>query len=98
MSKANILILEWIGSICGLTGSFLLATNTAISSYGWLAFIAANIATIGFAVQIRRHGLLVQQIGFIASSLLGLYRSDLGSSAVAYIVGLATGFGPMPIS
>ena len=41
----------------------------------WLAFLAANLAMIGFAVGIHRYGLLVQQVGFMATSLLGIYRA-----------------------
>ena len=36
--------LEWIGSLSGLVGAFLLATHTRGSRYGWLAFLAANLA------------------------------------------------------
>jgi len=69
--------LEWAGCVFGLLGAFLLATNTRISRYGWWAFFAANIAMIGLAIKIERHGLLVQQIGFMATSMLGLYRTGL---------------------
>jgi hypothetical protein len=67
--------LEWTGSILGLLGAFVLATSTGMSRYGWIAFLAANIAMIGFAYGIGRYGLLVQQLGFMATSLLGIYRS-----------------------
>ena len=68
---------EWIGSGLGLGGAFLLATNSRLSRYGWLAFLGANIAMIVFAVGIDAYGLLVQQLGFTATSCLGLYRSRL---------------------
>ena len=67
--------LEWAGSLSGLAGAFLLATHTRFSRYGWLAFLAANLALIGFAIGIGRYGLLVQQVGFTATTLLGLYRA-----------------------
>jgi nicotinamide riboside transporter PnuC len=67
--------LEWIGCVAGLLGAFLLATNTHISRYGWLAFIVANIALIAFSIDIGRFGLLLQQLGFTATSLLGIYRA-----------------------
>lgn len=66
---------EWAGSILGLLGAFLLATHTRLSRYGWLAFFAANLAMIAFALGIDRYGLLVQQIGFMGTSVLGLYRA-----------------------
>jgi hypothetical protein len=69
--------LEWIGALSGLLGAFLLATHTNISRYGWVAFLAANIALIGFAIGIERYGLLLQQVGFMATSLLGMYRAGM---------------------
>lgn len=72
--------LEWIGSLSGLLGALLLATHTRVSQYGWIAFFVANVALIAFSVGIDRYGLLVQQLGFMGTSLLGLYRSGLFSS------------------
>ncbi|MBK4736146.1 hypothetical protein [Noviherbaspirillum pedocola] len=66
---------EWAGSLLGLVGAFLLATHTRFSRYGWLAFFAANLAMIAFALGIHRYGLLLQQTGFVATSILGLYRA-----------------------
>lgn len=70
-----ITVLEWTGSLLGLLGAFLLATHSRISRYGWIAFFCANLAMIAFAFCIDRYGLLVQQIGFTATSALGLYRA-----------------------
>ena len=70
-----ITFLEWFGAISGLAGAFLLATHSRLSRYGWLAFLAANIAMIGFAWKIQRYGLLLQQLGFMGTSLLGIYRA-----------------------
>ena len=67
--------MEWAGCSLGLLGAFLLATNTSVSRYGWIAFLLANFAVIGFAKGIRAHGLLVQQLGFMATSCLGLVRT-----------------------
>lgn len=47
-----VLAFEWAGSIFGLLGTFLLATHTSVSGYGWLAFLLANLATLAFAVSI----------------------------------------------
>jgi hypothetical protein len=67
--------LDWTGCVLGLSGSYLLATNTEISRYGWIAFFVANIAMIGFARGVRANGLLVQQLGFMGSSVLGIVRA-----------------------
>ena len=37
---------EWGGALLGLLGAFLLATHSRVSRYGWLAFLAANMAMI----------------------------------------------------
>jgi hypothetical protein len=68
-------IFEWAGSLCGLLGAFLLATHTSASRYGWWAFFVANLAMVVFAIGIERYGLLVQQMGFVGTSLLGIYRA-----------------------
>jgi hypothetical protein len=67
--------LEILGSVAGLAGAFLLATNTSISRWGWVLFLVANVALIGFSIGIERVWLLIQQMGFMATSLLGLYRT-----------------------
>jgi hypothetical protein len=77
--------LEWIGALSGLLGAFLLATHTSVSRYGWIAFLAANIALIGFSIGIERYGLLLQQVGFLATSMLGLYRAGFVPSRILNI-------------
>jgi nicotinamide riboside transporter PnuC len=71
---------EWIGAISGLLGAFLLATHSKYSHWGWVAFLAANLAMIAFALGIERYGLFIQQLGFLGTSLFGIYRSKLLSS------------------
>ena len=68
-------VLEWIGCGLGLAGAYLLAFAFDGSRYGWVAFLLANIAVIAFARGIRAYGLLTQQLGFMGSSLLGLYHA-----------------------
>lgn len=75
-----ITFLEWSGAVTGLLGAFLLATHTRISRYGWIAFLAANVCLVLFAYQIDRYGLLLQQVGFTATSLLGMYRAGFFDS------------------
>jgi hypothetical protein len=74
-ASRSLRVLEWTGCTLGLLGAFLLATNTSVSRYGWIAFLVANFAVIGFARGIRAHGLLVQQLGFMGTSILGLVRA-----------------------
>lgn len=69
------LTLEWLGCGFGLLGAGLLASNTAVSRWGWWAFLLANFFMIGMALLIGRYGLLLQQVGFTATSLVGLARA-----------------------
>lgn len=68
---------EWSGSILGLLGAFLLATHSRVSRYGWVAYLLANFAMIAFAYELDRRGLLIQQLGFTATSLLGLRKAGM---------------------
>lgn len=68
-------VFEWLGCGFGLLGAGLLALNVRISRWGWWAFLVANVMMIALALLIDRYGLLVQQLGFTATSILGLVRS-----------------------
>jgi hypothetical protein len=70
-------VFEWTGALLGLLGAFLLATHSRVSRYGWLAYLGANVAMSAFAAAIGAHGLLLQQLGFTVTTLLGLNRSGL---------------------
>lgn len=69
--------LEWGSCVMGLLGALVLATNTRISRWGWLAFFLANLCAVGFAWGIDRYGLMLQQLGFVVTSLLGMARTGL---------------------
>lgn len=71
----TIKLCDWLGCVLGVTGALLLASNTKMSRYGWFAFLAANVATGSFAGLTGAHGLLVQQVCFMGTSVLGIYRS-----------------------
>lgn len=68
---------EWLGAVLGLLGAYLLATNSVVSPYGWVAFLLANFAMLRYALGAKARGLFVQQLGFVGSSALGCYRAGL---------------------
>ena len=74
---AWIQVCEWLGAGLGLLGAYLLATHTRVSRWGWVAFLASNVAMIGFALGAGAYGLLLMQLGFMGSSSLGCYRAGL---------------------
>lgn len=70
----NAKVIEWTGATLGLTGSLLLALNTNVSGYGFIAFLVSNVFWIAFGVRNRAWGLVTMQAGFTATSLIGLYN------------------------
>lgn len=67
-------VAEWTGCTLGVIGAFLVATNSRVSAWGFVAFLLSNVAWIVFAVVEGKTGLLVQQVFFTATSLLGLWQ------------------------
>lgn len=66
--------IEAAAAAAGVAGAYLLAAKGAHAGFGWWALLASNFGWIAFAV-IRRHWfLLLQQVGFTATSLLGISR------------------------
>jgi uncharacterized membrane protein YhhN len=70
-------IFEWAGAILGMIGATLLALHhSRISKIGWICFLFANFALIGYAILQQANGILLQQCYFSLTSLLGIYRSQ----------------------
>lgn len=67
-------VVEWAGAVLGLLGSLLLALNIPISGYGFVAFFASNMCWFVFGVRNRAWGLVTMQLGFAATSLVGIYN------------------------
>ena len=73
-NMAGLEILEWLGAWSGLAGAALLSLRCRYSAYGWPLFLISNICWIAFAMQSGIEGLQLQHIGFMLTSLLGIYR------------------------
>ena len=65
--------IELFAAATGLLGCLLLATKGRWAGWGFAAFLASNIGWLAFSVQHAHWALLVQQIGFTASSLVGIW-------------------------
>jgi hypothetical protein len=70
-------VLEWSGSILGMLGAALLASHGVRARWGWLCFLLANVFLIAWALRISAAGLLLQQLVFLVTSVLGMRRSGL---------------------
>lgn len=65
--------IEWIGCITGLFGSILVAFNSATySKWGFVAFLASNLLWIFFGLSKKLYPLVVMQMGFTVTSLIGI--------------------------
>ena len=65
---------DWFGSLTGLAGAAMLASNTVISPYGWVMFFLSNIAWISHGVKTKTWALVLMQTGFIVTSTVGIVR------------------------
>lgn len=67
-------LLEWSGSILGVSGALLLALNLRFSGWGWVMFLVSNICWIAFALERELSGLLFMQSVFMSTSLIGCWK------------------------
>lgn len=74
MKSKNLSILRWVGTIMGVLGAVLVASNTEVSKYGFLAFLVSAILWATVAQIIKDRALLSLQITFMCVDLFGIYR------------------------
>lgn len=67
-------VLEWTGAAMGASGALLLAFNNRWSGYGFVLFLASNVAWIAYGVLSSAYGLVSMQIVCTGTSLLGVWR------------------------
>jgi hypothetical protein len=67
-------ILEWTGCATGLCGAAMLALNNRHSGWGFVLFLGSNVAWIIFGLLSHAIGMVVMQIGFTATSLVGIWK------------------------
>lgn len=66
--------ISWAGSLFGVVGAGTLALNMPWSGIGWYIFLGSNSSWIAYALFKRVPSLLLMQIAFTLTSLLGVYR------------------------
>ena len=65
---------EWFGFVTGVVGAITLALNVPLSGYGWYAFLCSNLALAAFAANRRIWSILLMQLVFTTTSVVGIYR------------------------
>lgn len=74
---------EQAGFLFGVIGASLLALNTRISPYGWISFLAANVAIILMTIHTGQYWLMAQQIYFTGTSIVGIVRFQAIQQVIA---------------
>lgn len=65
-------MLKWLGSITGILGALMLASNTSISGYGYILFtISSFILVFVFKSDLP---MLLQQSLFLTINTIGLFQ------------------------
>lgn len=64
--------LEWVAASAGMLGALLLALNNNFSGFGFVAFLLSNFLWMAWGVKKRARGLLTMQVGFTATSVMGI--------------------------
>lgn len=70
----SVAIAGWIGSVLALIGSALLAVNIPESGFGFGFYLLSNFAWIYHGVKTKTWSLVVMQMGFTVTGVLGLIR------------------------
>lgn len=71
---SQIEVAEALGSVLGVLGALLLAVNSRWSGYGFIAFLASNVAWLIFGRHTGHWIFFAQQVVFTFASLLGIWR------------------------
>jgi nicotinamide riboside transporter PnuC len=67
-------IFEWVGTVCGITGAALIASNVRLSPWGWWLFLVSSLSLCGFGLSIGAYGILLLNLCFVLTNITGLYR------------------------
>lgn len=98
-TSLHLTIIEWSGSSLGLVGAYLLAFRNRVSHWGWVAFLVSNVLMMVLASSAHLWGLFAMQLGFMGSSLIGIYRAfrDLQPAFAPTQAAAGVSTGPAPV-
>jgi nicotinamide riboside transporter PnuC len=66
-------LIEIFAALCGLAGTLLLATKGRYAGWGFVAYLVSNAGWLMVAWSHDLWAMFVQQIGFVISSLAGIW-------------------------
>ena len=63
---------DFYGTIFGVIGAFIIASNTGLNHLGYIFFLLSSILYIIFGIKIDNLNIIVLNIVFIIANILGL--------------------------
>lgn len=63
---------EWLSCLTGLLGSALLALKGEYAGWGFVAYLVSNVGWIVYGTATRTWSIVLMQLGFTATSLIGI--------------------------
>lgn len=67
-------LLWWTGTVSGIAGATLIASNVRLLPWGWWLFLISSLSMDVYAVKISSYGLMLLNICFVATKCLGLWK------------------------
>ena len=74
LNKKNTKIIEWTGSLTGVSAAILLALNIPISGWAYVFYLLSSVLLLIWGLSEKAHGVAFQNFVFIAINILGIYR------------------------
>ena len=69
----NPTLIELLAAMAGLAGTLLLAVKSRFMGWAFVLYLVSNVGWIAFAAVHAHWGLLVQNVGFLVTSLIGCW-------------------------
>lgn len=63
---------EWLSCFTGLLGSAVLALKGEYAGWGFVAYLVSNLGWIAYGVATRTWAIVLMQLGFTVTSVIGI--------------------------
>jgi hypothetical protein len=67
-------LIEWAGSLFGVSAAILLALNVSISGWAYILYLLSSLFLAFWAYRQKAYGVAFQNLVFIAINVMGIYR------------------------
>lgn len=67
-------VLEWTGTICGIAGAALIASNVKLSPWGWWLFLVSSLSLTIYGFMAGAYGIMSLHVCFVVTNITGIVR------------------------